>query len=135
MNDPGSDFDNVLWGDDDNGFNEGDIQHSGGLAPAPLSPPAFQPASNALLDSPPAAGTATLAERRMSISEDSSPEPVTLPENNQITERPSTVEYPPISEGVLDCIVGSPLKENDGTKDAYISYLITTHVGSPLLSL
>ena len=31
--------------------------------------------------------------------------------------------------GVLECIVDTPLKENDGTKDAYISYLVTTHVG------
>lgn len=28
----------------------------------------------------------------------------------------------------LECTVGSPLKENDGSKDAFISYLITTHV-------
>lgn len=28
----------------------------------------------------------------------------------------------------LECQVGSPLKENDGSKDAFISYLITTHV-------
>lgn len=28
----------------------------------------------------------------------------------------------------LECRVGSPLKENDGSKDAFISYLITTHV-------
>ncbi|TWU76267.1 intercellular trafficking and secretion [Metarhizium rileyi] len=27
----------------------------------------------------------------------------------------------------LQCTVGSPLKENDGSKDAFISYLITTH--------
>ncbi|QUC17418.1 uncharacterized protein UV8b_01659 [Ustilaginoidea virens] len=27
----------------------------------------------------------------------------------------------------LECTVGSPLKENDGSKDAFISYLITTH--------
>ena len=33
--------------------------------------------------------------------------------------------------GRLDCTVGSPLKENDGTKDAYISYLLTTQVASP----
>lgn len=39
-------------------------------------------------------------------------------------------------EGTLECEVGSPLKENDGTKDAYVSYLITTHVsGSPFLSV
>ena len=33
--------------------------------------------------------------------------------------------------GRLDCTVGSPMKENDGTKDAYISYLVTTQVASP----
>ncbi|PHH68308.1 hypothetical protein CDD82_657 [Ophiocordyceps australis] len=27
----------------------------------------------------------------------------------------------------LECLVGSPLKENDGSKDAFVSYLITTH--------
>ncbi|KAK1142542.1 intercellular trafficking and secretion [Aspergillus melleus] len=32
-----------------------------------------------------------------------------------------------IGDGVLECQVDSPLKENDGTKDAYISYLVTTH--------
>lgn len=30
--------------------------------------------------------------------------------------------------GRLDCTVSSPLKEHDGTKDAYVSYLVTTHV-------
>ncbi len=29
---------------------------------------------------------------------------------------------------VLECVVSEPHKENDGTKDAYVSYLITTHV-------
>ncbi|KAL4973698.1 sorting nexin-4 [Aspergillus desertorum] len=32
-----------------------------------------------------------------------------------------------IGDGVLECRVDSPIKENDGTKDAYISYLVTTH--------
>lgn len=35
-------------------------------------------------------------------------------------------------DGILECRVDSPLKENDGTKDAYISYLVTTHVGFSL---
>ena len=35
-------------------------------------------------------------------------------------------------EGTLECTVDTPLKENEGTKDAYVSYLITTHVGSSL---
>jgi sorting nexin-4 len=31
-------------------------------------------------------------------------------------------------DGILECTVDSPQKENDGTKDAYVSYLVTTHV-------
>jgi hypothetical protein len=38
------------------------------------------------------------------------------------------VDLAGIGDGVLECHVDSPLKENDGTKDAYISYLVTTHV-------
>jgi sorting nexin-4 len=38
-----------------------------------------------------------------------------------------------IGDGVLECRVDTPLKENDGTKDAYVSYLVTTHVGIPQL--
>ncbi|KAB8698102.1 hypothetical protein FH972_026352 [Carpinus fangiana] len=30
-------------------------------------------------------------------------------------------------EGYLECTVDKPQKENDGTKDAFVSYLITTH--------
>ena len=30
--------------------------------------------------------------------------------------------------GRLDCTIGSPSKENDGTKDAYVSYSVTTEV-------
>ncbi|KAJ5544677.1 hypothetical protein N7535_006935 [Penicillium sp. DV-2018c] len=37
------------------------------------------------------------------------------------------VDLAGIGDGVLECRVDSPLKENDGTKDAYISYLVTTH--------
>ncbi|KAM3510444.1 hypothetical protein MY11210_005897 [Beauveria gryllotalpidicola] len=32
---------------------------------------------------------------------------------------------------ILDCTVGTPLKENDGSKDAFVSYLITTHSTFP----
>ena len=35
-----------------------------------------------------------------------------------------------IGDGKLECAVNSPLKENDGTKDAYVSYLVTTDVSS-----
>ncbi|KAL9125713.1 MAG: hypothetical protein Q9217_005127 [Psora testacea] len=37
------------------------------------------------------------------------------------------VDLAGIGDGRLDCTVGTPLKENDGTKDAYVSYLVTTH--------
>lgn len=36
---------------------------------------------------------------------------------------------------ILECVVSEPRKENDGTKDAYVSYLITTTVGFPLPSV
>ena len=38
------------------------------------------------------------------------------------------VDLAGIGEGSLDCKVDTPLKENDGTKDAYVSYLVTTRV-------
>lgn len=41
------------------------------------------------------------------------------------------VDVAGIGDGVLECRVDSPLKENDGTKDAYISYLVTTNVSAP----
>lgn len=40
-------------------------------------------------------------------------------------------EAPPLGTEKLECTIGSPIKENDGTKDAFVSYLITTHVRSP----
>lgn len=49
------------------------------------------------------------------------------------TPAPSTgkVALPEDTTGnghILDCTVGTPIKENDGSKDAFVSYLITTHV-------
>jgi len=38
-----------------------------------------------------------------------------------------------VGEGIIECTVTSPLKENDGSKDAFISYLITTNVSFDLL--
>jgi len=35
-----------------------------------------------------------------------------------------------VGDGILECTVDTPLKEAGGTKDAYISYLITTHVSA-----
>ncbi len=33
-----------------------------------------------------------------------------------------------VGNATLECTVTQPIKENDGTKDAYVSYLVTTHV-------
>ena len=33
-----------------------------------------------------------------------------------------------VGEGSLECTVTAPIKENDGSKDAYVSYLVTTNV-------
>ena len=38
------------------------------------------------------------------------------------------VDLAGIGDGRLECTVDTPLKENDGTKDAYVSYLVTTNV-------
>ena len=39
-------------------------------------------------------------------------------------------EAPELGNEKLQCTVGTPLKENDGSKDAFVSYLITTHVSA-----
>ncbi|KAI9794164.1 MAG: intercellular trafficking and secretion [Peltula sp. TS41687] len=36
-----------------------------------------------------------------------------------------------VGNGRLDCTVDSPQKENEGTKDAFVSYLVTTHTDFP----
>ena len=36
-----------------------------------------------------------------------------------------------VGTATLECTVTQPIKENDGTKDAYVSYLVTTHVRRP----
>ena len=40
---------------------------------------------------------------------------------------------PTRGDEILECTVSDPHKENDGTKDAYVSYMITTNA-SPKLS-
>ena len=47
---------------------------------------------------------------------------------NQAGEQADAVDLAGIGEARLDLKVDSPLKENDGTKDAYVSYLVTTNV-------
>ena len=43
------------------------------------------------------------------------------------------VDLAGIGDGRLDCTVDKPLKENDGTKDAYVSYLVTTQVSDQVV--
>lgn len=50
----------------------------------------------------------------------------------QLGENADGVDVAGIGDGRLDCTVGKPLKENDGTKDAYVSYLVTTQVRVPI---
>lgn len=40
-----------------------------------------------------------------------------------------------MGEGRLDCSVSSPQKENEGTKDVFVSYLVTSHVRYTFLFL
>lgn len=49
----------------------------------------------------------------------------------QAGENADAVDLAGIGEaGVLECTVGNPRKENDGTKDAYVSYEIVTNVSA-----
>ena len=51
--------------------------------------------------------------------------------SNQAGPQADAVDLAGIGDGRLDCTVDKPLKENDGTKDAYVSYQVTTHVSLP----
>ncbi len=37
-----------------------------------------------------------------------------------------------VGDGILECTVTAPVKENDGTKDVFVSYLVTTNVCAAL---
>lgn len=41
---------------------------------------------------------------------------------------PDPLDFAGVGNAVLECTVSQPLKENDGSKDAYVSYLVTTNV-------
>ena len=49
----------------------------------------------------------------------------------QIGRSADSMDLAGVGEGILECTVTSPLKENDGSKDAYVSYLVTTNVCLP----
>jgi sorting nexin-4 len=44
---------------------------------------------------------------------------------------PNPLDLAGVGDAVLHCEVTNPIKENDGTKDAYVSYLVTTNVRTP----
>ena len=48
--------------------------------------------------------------------------------SNQAGFQADAVDLAGLGGARLDLKVDTPLKENDGTKDAYVSYLVTTHV-------
>ena len=53
--------------------------------------------------------------------------------SQQAGQTADAVDLAGIGDGRLDCTVDMPIKENDGTKDAYVSYLVTTEVIDPSL--
>lgn len=52
------------------------------------------------------------------------------PNSPQAGKNADTMDLAGIGEGRLDCVVDSPQKENEGTKDAFMSYKVTTHVSA-----
>lgn len=64
----------------------------------------------------------------------SRPDPPGEGDNHDLEGLSSGAGHDPqgLSVEKLDCTVGQPIKENDGTKDAFVSYLITTYVCLPL---
>jgi sorting nexin-4 len=50
------------------------------------------------------------------------------PSSVQARPAADAIDLAGIDSGILKCTVTTPLKEGDGAKDAYVSYLITTQV-------
>ncbi|KAJ2906425.1 hypothetical protein MKZ38_001785 [Zalerion maritima] len=69
-----------------------------------------------------AAGSSAFHPQEMPDTEPSSAQPVTPAHEQEIRANELFVGE------ILECTVSSPVKENDGTKDAFVSYLITTNV-------
>ncbi|CCU78067.1 PX domain containing protein/BAR superfamily/vacuolar targeting protein Atg24, putative [Blumeria hordei DH14] len=60
-----------------------------------------------------------------SINESS---PITKGDHDQqLGNNVNPVDLTGVGEGILECNVSQPIKENDGTKDSYVSYLVTTN--------
>lgn len=68
------------------------------------------------------------AQRRESHGQDTRSAVQDEDEVMQAGQDADAVDLAGIGQGTLQCTVSEPLKEGDGTKDAYISYLVTTKV-------
>lgn len=44
------------------------------------------------------------------------------------------LDFAGVGAAILECIVDTPIKENEGTKDTFVSYLVTTNVRLTSLS-
>lgn len=51
------------------------------------------------------------------------------PEGDRAGDDETSLDHGHTGGEILECVVSEPHKENDGTKDAYTSYMITTNVG------
>ncbi|KAI1002739.1 Sorting nexin-4 [Podosphaera aphanis] len=51
----------------------------------------------------------------------------TKPLGGQLGHNASPLDLAGVGEGVIECKVSQPVKENPGTKDTYVSYLVTTN--------
>ncbi|CAG8962374.1 hypothetical protein HYFRA_00014174 [Hymenoscyphus fraxineus] len=51
--------------------------------------------------------------------------------HGQLGNTADAMDLAGVGDARLDCTVTAPIKENDGTKDAYVSYLVTTNTDFP----
>lgn len=75
-------------------------------------------------------------QRRASSGDRSDARPMSSGKQRATTGEPSQagpnadmLDLAGVGDGRLDCAVDSPQKENEGTKDVFVSYRVTTHVG------
>jgi sorting nexin-4 len=100
MDDHGEGFDSVSW---------------------PRDPESQEPRDHAQSSFP--------VQRSLPVRRDSQRRSGSMSSEPQAGENADGVDLAGVGvDGILECTVDTPLKENDGTKDAYVSYLVTTHV-------
>ena len=74
-------------------------------------------------------------------NKNSSPEAVKNTPSNSSNDTPQagknadSMDLAGVGNATITCTVSNPIKENDGTKDAFVSYKITTHVCTHLQTL